>query len=565
MAVTASPALTLKRSAITTSKPALATPKTARLPEISKAEKDRMKRLQAARKAYAGDWSGKMPLKIEKNEPDDNTLLNRCSPIVDKDVSWLAKGGMKIKVMAANNTTEAPAAAKDYLFAALDCTEDDLDGFLTLFTEIVQAGAISGHPFVKLIPGKGGVLPRIIVLDSGNCWVDADPEDINTARQFNIQYDWWNMKAGTVWEKRQVICSNKGEDNDVDDDQYAPNYDPDYADPDAVKWTICTYVREKPTGPISTSQRDSGWVQQGAEEDWPYTWSPIHACKNLPSECNYYGAPSLTPDIIHLNEVINRNLSYATKIARIYGHPWIWTAGVNARDIEVTPGRIICLPGDDHKLSVAEAHGDLPNILAYVNSLMLSMDELSRTPAVALGRMVEIPRQPSSFSTKLLFMPHIEKTEHQRRLYGPLVIQLCEHILEMGSFKGLHVQVEWPNLLPDDDLQMAQMALTFQQLGSVSMNTILDMVGLNYEEENELLQGEQVEKQKQIQAGLQAAGLPSDLPSMVGNPMQPAGAGQPGGSPPVNPQAAAQGQALSRHPAAVAQQQLLSKTKKSIN
>ena len=402
--------------------PLATTKQTVNLPEMSDDEKKRLRELHFARKAYRGDWKGRQALKVLANEPDDNVNVNRCGPIVEKGASWLANQEIKLKVLNAAGTDAGPVAAQDYLMAAIG----SMDQFMTLITDLKISGGIAGHAFAKLVPGKGkNSYPRIIVLDPGNVWVEADPEDCTTANCYNIQYDWRNpADPHNQWQKRQVISRNNPDDL----------MEPSSGDSDTT-WTITTYVRAKPKDYNGQLLMNQEWTQQGEPETWNHAWAPIHDCKNLPSECSYYGTPDITQDLIHLNEVLNRILSYIAKICRLHGHPWPWTAGVEARLIQVAPGNVICLPDANQRLEIAEAHGDLVNMAAFAASLRSDMDELSRVPAVALGRIVDLPKgNLSGVALELLFQPLIEKTTHVRRLYGGGLIQpLCEHILELGG------------------------------------------------------------------------------------------------------------------------------------
>jgi hypothetical protein len=505
-----------------------ARPRTAILPELSDDERKRLRELHLARKAYKGDWKGRQALKVGMNEPDDNVNVNRCGPIVDKGASWLANKEIKLQVMNGAGTDSGPVAAQDYLMAAIG----NIDDFMTLVTNIKISGGVAGHAFAKLVPSaRKGQYPRIIALDPANVWVEADPEDCNTADRYNIMYDWRNpADPENPWQKRQVI-----ERNDPDD---VMEPDPDGGTHEDT-WTITSYVRPKPKD-VGGHIPSVAWTIQGEPEVWQHDWSPIHDCKNLPSECSYYGTPDITPDLIHLNEVLNRVLSYIAKICRLHGHPWPWTAGVEARAIQIAPGNVLCLPDPNAKLELAEAHGDLVNMMHFADSLRSDMDELSRVPGVALGRIDVLPRgNLPGTAMELLFQPLIEKTTHVRRLYGGLIRSLCEHILELGDFPGLTVNLVWPNLLPIDDTAAAQTGTLLMTLG-VSQDTILQELGYDPDIEAAKTAHEQNEKMKQ-QAGFaaKAGTIPAAATQQVTAPgsvapVQPAQPESTGGGPPTS-------------------------------
>jgi hypothetical protein len=489
-------------------------------------------------KAYRGDWHGKMPLKVERGDPDDNVLVNRCAPIVDKCVSFLFGEAPKIEVKAPDGKKDGPKAAQDALEAALG----DPDEFMTTLTMLAMNGGVSGQTFAKLVPAQpdeddpdsdADDYPRIVVQDPGNYWVVTAPDDVNCALQYVCEYDMAGLPGGKVLTKRVVT---------------------ERESPYSEQWHICTYVRERPTigdkaagiiaNPYAGAQGE--WLLID-EEEWPYDWSPIHDCMNLPNPNEYWGIADVTPDIIHLNSVLNYVESNINRIGRLHGTPFTYAVGIDAKDVTTAPGRIICFPSPDAKVGAVQWQGDIANLMAYAGDIRSDMDEQSRVPAVALGRLKEMPRgQLSGVALQLLFQPLIEKTTLKRRLYGKLIRDLCEHILEMIGFPGLKVHINWPNLLPVDDLAAAQTAQILQQIG-VSADTLMQQLGYDPEAEAQKVADA---AQKQLDMYAKGQGMPP--------------AGNTGGTAPGAPVTSAPGpsgqeqqpgqqQPPTNHPAAVAQ------------
>jgi hypothetical protein len=488
------------------------------LPEMPPDARKIRQHIERAWKAYRGDWKDQMPLKVERGDPDDNVLVNRCAPIVDKGVSFLFGEAPKIEVKDKTGKRDGPKAAQDALDAALG----DEDDFMTTFTMLAMNGGVAGHTFAKLLPTKAGnakgeaSYPRIVVQDPSNYWVVTDPDDVNCPLQYVCEYE-CDMPGGRKVTKR-VVTEREDED--------AP-------------WTICTYERERLAVADAfassniTSNAEGSWLLID-EEEWPYPWSPIHDCMNLPNPNEYWGVPDLTPDLIHLNSVLNYVASNINKLGRMQSGPLAWAAGVDAREVVVGPGRIVCFPSAETKIGSVQWAGDLASLMAFEGVIREDMEEQSRFPAIAMGRQESMPRgNVSGVALKVQYQPPIEKTTTKRRLYGKLIRSLGEHILEMLGFPGLKVKIHWPNILPADDLAEAQTAQIKQQVG-ISKPTLLREMGYDPDAEAE---NNADEAKKQLDMYAKGQGMPP-----AGGQQQPPG--QPGqqqqqqGGPPQNAPAA---------------------------
>lgn len=500
------------------------------LPEMPDDARKVQEHIRRAWKAYRGDWTGRMPLTVERGDPDDNVLVNRCAPIVDKGVSFLFGQAPKIEVKDATGEHDGPAAAQKALDAALG----DPDDLMTTLTMLAMNGAVAGQAFAKLLPARpdpehpddhdADDYPRIVVQDPGNYWVVTDPDDVNCALHYVCEYDLNEMPSGRVLTKRVVTAREAR---------------------DANAWTISTYLRERPTisgngsAIVPTTGDGGGAWQLIAQEEWPYEWAPIHDCMNLPNPNEYWGVSDLTSDLIHLNGVLNYVQSNVNKIGRLHGTPFTFATGIDAKDVTTAPGRVICFPSPEAKVGAVQWSGDIANLMAYAGDIRSDMDEQSRVPAVALGRLKELPKgNLSGVALQLLFQPLIEKTTLKRRLYGALLRALCEHMLEMLGFPGLKVHVTWPNLLPVDDLAAAQTAQLLQQIG-VSADTLMQQLG--YDPEAEAQKVADAAK-KQLDAYAKGQGLP---PTVSMGPQGPDGQQQPPSASPSAPP--------TNHPAAIAQ------------
>lgn len=150
---------------------------------------------------------------------------------------------------------------------------------------------------------------------------------------------------------------------------------------------------------------------------------------------------------------------------------------------------LICLPDPSSKLEKLAAMDNFNGLLAFAANIRDDMDEQSRVPAVALGRLESLPKgNISGVALQLLFQPLIEKTVQKQRLYGKLIREITRAALVLAGlisieqFEDFKIDVHWQNLLPIDDLAAAQTGLLLLQLG-ISKSTVQQQLGYDPDSE----------------------------------------------------------------------------------
>lgn len=438
----------------------------------------RKRGIEEAWKAYKGEFQP--PLKVEKGETDDNFLSNRCAPIVNKGVSFLF--GEVIKIEASDETSEPDTDKQDFL---KDLWGDD-DDKMTLLSKIALNGGVAGQTFVKLIPSTDeSKPPRIVVLNPALIRIVTDPDDCETTYAYIIEYP---VKDDT--QKRQIIARV---DPNADTTRLGKTLD-DF-------WTITNYEKK-----LNASQ---SWEQVGEQEDWPYPFAPVFTCQNLPSPNEPWGFPDITPILIKQNEVLNFNQSNTSRIIYYHAHPKTIATGARLEDLKTSPGDITLLPSPDSKVFNLEMTSNLESSRNFTADIRASMDEESRVPAVALGRLAEMPHgDVSGVAIQLMFQPLLEQTTQKRRLYGKLVREVSRAAMALAGkikieeYESYPVEIHWQNLLPVDDLKEGQTALVLRQIG-VSDDTLLRRLGFDPEEEAEKSEAEDKKKMEaQQQMGM---------------------------------------------------------------
>ncbi|HET8906536.1 MAG TPA: phage portal protein [Ktedonobacterales bacterium] len=546
------------------------------LPDLPQHEVKRRKRIAEACKAYEGDW-GAGPLKIKKDGEDENVRPNMVQPIVDVGVNFLF--GETLKIELANDTDSETGEENDVDNGAQtgtspaqafldDCWGDD-DDKMTLLTKLATNGAIAGTAFVMIDPAptKGKTLrkgkaskkplPRVVLLDPANVMVIADPHDCETAIAYWVQYevDTYNSRGEPeVYTYRKVICRN-------DPDGLASTTGLGYDDDDS--WIILDFMRKGLTG--ASRSHNSGMDQgQGnawkclARTEWPSPWPPIVACQNLPNPNEYHGLPDLSKDLIQLNRALIFNESNIASIIKYYAAPARWASGVTAANLKLTNDGIMLFQSENAKLNALDVKADLANAMAFSERLQSAMDEQSQIPGIALGRMKDIPRGTISGPVfQGLYKPPTAKTIKKQRLYGRLIREVSQHLLELGGFaeaSDANIELHWKDVMPSDALIEAQAAQIWSGLG-VSNDALMQKY-TTFNPDIEAVKKQQ-EGMRQVMAYSQGQGLPPMPPNMA-NQQQPSQAspdastatsdgatppggasqGQQGNAPPINHPAA---------------------------
>ena len=236
---------------------------------------------------------------------------------------------------------------------------------------------------------------------------------------------------------------------------------------------------------------------------WEYPFPPIFHCQNMVIPNDVWGEPDITPDLIGLNNALNLVQSNINRVLKIYGTPFLWGKGISESSIDRSPGKIIILPPTpDATIQAVAIQSDIANALVFADDLRSDMDELTRIPGIATGRIKSMPRgNLSGIAIELLFMPESAKTEEKRCTYGELIIDVCKALLVLARIKDdFDITLAWQAPTPHDDLQSMQAAVLKKQIG-ISDTTIQREQGYDPEEEYKLSQSED---ERKVEAAQQA-------------------------------------------------------------
>jgi len=393
--------------------------------------RDEQSRVEIIRKRWEGYYGKTLPVfKSKPGQIDDNIRLNYARMIVDKGVSFLFGQEVGFEIDEVKETQ-----AEEWL-----STVWEVNRKMTLLQQIALIGGVTGHAFVKIVQGEP--YPRLIPLDSETVTVSTAPDDLQTIMSYQISYTARDPKTQKPIGVRQVI------------------------ERDGQRWVILDQVGDLERLVWTTV----------TETIWPYEFSPVVDCQNLPAPGEFWGCSDLEDDILEIIHAINFIASNTARIIRFHAHPKTWGRGFTSKDLRIGVDETIILPGEKSELHNLEMQSDLASSLAYLDRLRQVLHEISRVPEVATGNL-ERAGGLSGVALQILYQPLLEKTETKRLLYGDMLVELNRRLLAIGRYGDNNRTVlHWPKLLPSDPMQERQTALIDQQLG-VSRDTILQKLG----------------------------------------------------------------------------------------
>ena len=420
----------------------------------------RADRFKKAWTAYNGDQQ--KPLKVRPGDQDDNVIVNYAKLIVNTGVSFLFGKDVDFELDELKDTD-----TEKWLHDVWQYNKK----MITL-QKLAINGSICGHAFLRILDTQP--FPRLLVLDPGTLSVDYDDDDIEQVTEYRIQYPTVDKQTGKPMAVRQIIAPVIG------------------AGGTPASWTITDQV----------SQNNSAWITRQTTT-WKYPFAPIIDCQNLPNPNEFWGLSDLERDTLQLNHAINFVLSNINRIIRFHGHPKTWIKGFDAKSFSIAVDGTILLPSETAEIGNLEMHSDLASSIEYYKRLKEALHEQSRLPEVATGK-VESSGHITGVALQILFSPLLQLTEQKQLLYGHLLVEVNRRLLAMhGDGDANITTLHWPEILPKDMLQERQAYSTDRAMGVVSKGTISELLGYNWELEEEKMAEERQDAMEQMPPAMQ--------------------------------------------------------------
>lgn len=420
---------------------------------------DRQVQMEKARRYYDGYPDPKLR---NRARIDDNLPLPLARIVVDKGAAFLF--GKDVQSQILDSDSDGP---QEWLNEAWRRNKRGI-----FLQKLATNGGICGHAFVRILDTKP--YPRLINLDPQMVEVATKPDDCDEVYSYTIA-----PPARTADSASQSLTYTR---TLIENQSATAGYASDEAEPE---WTIAD--QEYRGG--DAKGEDGAWVTV-KESAWPYPFSPVIGCQNLPRPNDYWGESDVPQDILSLMDGINRTTSNFNKIVRLFAHPKVWTRGLGSQRLDLSTDSIINLPHETAEMKVLETPADLPSLKEFLEKLLSLHSYAVRIPLIAMGQP-DGAGSPSGVALQIRFQPLLEKTESKRLTYGDLLTELDRCMLQMGGFgDSLLTQIVWPELLPKDPMQEREAMILEDQLGITSKHTFTEQLGMDYDQEQKYRQEE---------------------------------------------------------------------------
>jgi hypothetical protein len=395
----------------------------------------RSARIERAWAAYDGD--APKALKVGRRGEDDNVSTGLARAYVDHYTAALFGRDFRIEESDAGEQTPAETA-----LAGLWPTHDRQITMLRARTQ----GGVTGYAALRVLPD------RVIVIDSASLSITTDPIDIERPLRYTIENEFIDESGKSARLKQTHIRMD--------------------SEGTTTGWEI---IDE-----LATSGQKYREIGRSV---WPFEQSQIVHAQNRVSTYAW-GEADLTPEVLDLVSAIDRTASNASKVARIYASPIVYTRGLDGVSRRAFEGRD---PGSViHFADAEQAVGHDEFGTAGTTSALALYDKLvaqfhRQTGIVDVQTADGSVGAASGVALALRYRTFIARAEELQRTYGRMIVDAAARLLIFNgvapdSVPDLHVV--WPPLLPSDENADIARAKELKDLGA-SNETVLRTAGLD--------------------------------------------------------------------------------------
>lgn len=390
---------------------------------------------------------------------DDNITVNLCGRSVDKAVEFIGTPDeFKVEGAEADHPASAEVAnldgdARDLkLKEALDITWEEYQQDIP---EIIQSNFISGHSFVKLYFDSGNQ-PSMILLDPQMMCVYWNQMNARQLLFYRMQ-----------WKRGDDVYMQ-----DIVPDWMLMGIDAETL-PLAENWIIIDYKQGRGALEWSTVK----------QEIWPYPFPPIvdWAFKRRPHQ--YYGV-SFLHNSVELNDALNKVTSNAARMIMHDAHRKTFAFGFEVTDENAVGGIWPNIPVDG-RVEFSPTTNTLESSLQMMSVLKGEFFANARV----LDQTTQKDRlgQITNFGVRMLFSDQLEMAGEARATIGKGLAELMRRLLIMGGAAvEKKIEPSWPEMLPQNRLELLQAAKIEKELGTTSLTTLTESIDRDPEKEKEL-------------------------------------------------------------------------------
>lgn len=403
-------------------------------------------RLQNAWRRYQGEWPD--PLKVPPLGTDYNLKANFARELVDKSVNMLFGREVMFEL---DDTSRERSDDEQYLDAVWQANRK-----MSWLQKYATNGGVCGMAFTLIMPADPAIgrdVPKLINLEPEIVWPSWDGLDSDDVWRYKIQFNTTERRTGKPIVRRKDIERDESREF----------------------WVVRDY--EARSG-------DNRFVLV-AENVWEHPWPPIVHNQNLPAPNEFWGISDLTDDRLDFMHRINMLVSNVNKIIYYDAHKRLYAQGLNAQEDalkEWNIGQIKGLP-DGAEVKAVDTSADIAPVLEFIREMKSWLHELANVPEVAVGKVQDIGAL-SGVALEILYQPLIELTETKRQTYGDALNEINRRLLELDGREAQDTTIQWPDMLPVNEVEQAQTAETWERLG-VSSDTLMERAGYDPERERE--------------------------------------------------------------------------------
>lgn len=331
-----------------------------------------------------------------------------------------------------------------------------------LLKQAATYGAEAGTCYIKILPdgavdAAGRLIPRLVALDPATVQMDALPDDIDTIIRYTIAYSVQDPVTGKDRAVKQVTEH----------------------DAERGVWMVKDFV----------SVNGGKW-EQTDERAWEYDFAPIVHWHNLPEPGALYGRPDITPDLIDLQDKINFVSSNTAKIIKYHAYPKTWARGfTNQQRVQWGVDDMVTTSDPNAMIQNLEMQSDLSSSLAFIHYLRQAMFDVARS--VDIDSLADKLGSLTNFGLRVLYQDALAKLEEKRGLYGEAIVEINHRLLELAGAPNTDGGVvEWPDFMPDNEMERSQAIANDLNLGLVSKQTAAGIRGYVWEDEEQRIADE---------------------------------------------------------------------------
>ena len=440
---------------------------------VSKEDATRKTLIEVAREYVKGNQPP--PLMVKLGQTNDNIIVNLTGLVRDRNVALLFGEGVEFDLPGEGDTPEG-----QYIDATWEANNKD-----ELLQDTADYGASGGTPCWQINPSallKDGILyHEILCIDPAYLTIKTEPENYRRVAKYIIQYKIKLDEADRERNRKREIIPIKTIDEATGAEKIS-------------SWEIHDYIEGD----------NGGWLEMNAPVLWDYEFPPILPFKNLPNAGSPYGKPDITPDVLHIQDAINRVTSNANKVLRLMAHPRLFGKMFgNASKVDIGPDSILNSDNPEADLKSIDPTSDFAGMTGFSESLREAMFTIARSsdPQAIKDKVGQI----TNFGLRILYKDAIDKLKTKRRLYGEALKELNRRLLILDGKNPDPGEVVWHEAMPQDEGELIQSYKFDLDNGIASKQTIRQKRGYDEETEKERLDAEAEEanqKNDNIGAGI---------------------------------------------------------------